>query len=40
MLTYLTDDLASALNSQDVACFFRSLDDNSVWHLYHFDQVP
>ena len=29
----------SALNSTQVSSFFRSLDDNCVWHLYHFDQV-
>jgi len=29
----------SALASDDVTSFFHSLDDNCVWHLYHFDQV-
>ena len=29
----------SVLASDDVSSFFHSLDDNCVWHLYHFDQV-
>ncbi len=29
----------SALGGDDVASFFRSLDDNCVWHLHHLDQV-
>ena len=31
--------LNSTLNSHDISTFFGSLDDNCVWHLYHFDQV-
>ncbi len=29
----------SAIGGDDVASFFRSLDDNCVWHLHHLDQV-
>ena len=29
----------SAIRGEDVVNFFRSLDDNCVWHLHHLDQV-
>ena len=38
----MSEDLTyvhSALNSHEVSSFFKSLDDNCVWHLYHFDEV-